>query len=113
MSNRLAAGRLRHRITIEAPQQTQDPETGEIVTSWVPVAENIAAAIEPLSAREFIAAQATQSRIQARIIIRFRSGLTADMRIVAQDGTVYDPAGFLPDLDSGRQYLTIPVSATC
>ena len=108
MADALKAGRLRHRITIEAPELVQDPTTGELAKSWVPVAENIAAAIEPLSARDFIAAQAIQSRISARITIRHRSGLRPDMRIVTPDGAIYSPKGFLPDPDSGREYLTIP-----
>lgn len=112
MNARLNAGRLRHQITIEAPQHTQDPQTGEIVTTWVPFASNVAAAIEPVSVREFVAAQAVQSRIQVRIVIRYRSGLAANMRIVGSDGTIYNPQGFLPDPDSGREYLTIPC-ATC
>lgn len=102
------AGRLRHRITIESPELVQNPVTGELVQSWVPVAQNIAAAIEPLSAREFIAAQATQSKITARIVIRYRAGLKPNMRIVASDGAIYNPQGFLPDLNSGREYITIP-----
>lgn len=112
MTTKLNAGRLRHRITIEAPIHEQNPTTGEVLTSWVPFAQNIAAAIEPLSVREFVAAQSNQSRIDARIVIRFRMGLNATMRIVTADGTIYNPKGFLPDPDSGREYLTIACS-TC
>lgn len=112
MNTRLNAGRLRHRVTIQVPQHTQDPQTGEMVTTWASFAENIAAAIEPVSVREFVAAQAVQSRIEVRIVIRYRSGLNAAMRLVGSDGTIYNPQGFLPDADSGREYLTIPCS-TC
>lgn len=112
MKKGLNAGRLRHRVTIEAPQHTQDPQTGEIVTTWASFASNVAAAIEPVSVREFVAAQAVQSRIEVRIVIRYRSGLTPNMRLVGPDGTIYQPQGFLPDANSGREYLSIPCS-TC
>ena len=59
--------------------------------------------------REFLAAQANQSQVVARMVIRYRDGLHAAMRIVHR-GKVYNPAGFLPDADSGLEYLTIPVT---
>lgn len=105
----MKAGRLRHRVDIEEQQYSQDPVTGEVTTTWVPVWWGVPAAIEPLSAREFIAAQAVQSQVTARIVIRFREGLTPTMRIV-HNGRVYNPAGWLPDPDSGRVYVTAPCS---
>lgn len=77
------------------------PSWSDIATVW--------AAIEPLSAREFIAASATQSQIDARIVIRYRAGLTPDMRII-HGAKIYNPHGFLADAESGLEYLTIPVS---
>ena len=105
----IAAGRLRHRIDIQQKQTAQDPVTGEQTDTWVTLWEKVPAAIEPLSAREFIAAQAMQSQITARIVIRYRAGLDATMRIL-HNGKIYNPAGFLPDMVSGLSYLTIPCS---
>jgi len=106
----LSAGKLRHRITIERKVQTRDATTGEFTNTWAPVCCGVPAAIEPLSARELIAAQTTGSEVVARITIRYRSGLDASMRI--RRGTViYNIAGILPDKESGLDYLTIPVSA--
>ena len=105
----IAAGRLRHRITIERPDRQQDRNTGEWIPRWVPAWEGVPAAIEPLSAREFIAAQAVQSEVTARIVIRYREGVTAAMRIV-HNGRIYNIHGVLPDPDSGRSYLTLPCS---
>ncbi len=105
----LNAGRLRHRVDIQSKQQVQDPVTGEMTVSWVTVWPRVPAAVEPLSAREFIAAQATQSQVVARITIRYRDGLDASMRILHK-GKIYNPAGWLPDKDSGLEYLTAPVS---
>ena len=50
----LRAGRLRHRVDIEEPVDTQDSVTGELVSAWVPVHTNLPAAIEPLSVRDFM-----------------------------------------------------------
>lgn len=105
----LSAGRLRHRVRIEKPTHTQDPITGEMVLSWDLVAEKVPAAIEPLSAREFIAAQAVQSQVTTRIVIRRRE-IDASMRIV-HGGKVYNIHGVLPDAVSGLEYVTLPCSA--
>jgi SPP1 family predicted phage head-tail adaptor len=103
----LAAGKLRHQIWIDRPVQTRD-ENGGYINSWEHITDvPLWAAIEPLSVREYIAAQATQSTITARITIRYRAGLTADMRILHGD-KIYNPAGFLADKDSGLEYMTIP-----
>lgn len=106
----LNAGDLRHRITIEEPKYGQDAQTGERSVSWRTFKADIAAAIAPLSARELVAGQAMQSKVVARITIRYLAGLTADMRIVHRD-TVYNIEGILPDPDSGLEWITIPVSA--
>lgn len=105
----IQAGRLRHRVSIQRRQETQDPETGEITHSWVDVWSSVPAEIVPLSAREFIAAQSTQSEVVARMTIRYRDGLNAKMRIVHK-GTPYNIAGILPDANSGLSYITIPLS---
>lgn len=105
----LAAGRLRHRVTIEQKVTARDPNTGAPITSWLPWAENIAAEVVPLSVKEFMAAQATQSAVSARITIRYRPGLLATMRITHR-GQVYNIAGALPDNASGLEYITLPVS---
>lgn len=106
MKAKLNAGRLNQRVRIEKPIITQDPDTGALVET-IQIIATVFASIEPLSAREFIAAQSTQSQITAKILMRYRTGLTADMRLVhVATGTVYNPAGFLPDPYTGRDWLT-------
>lgn len=104
----LAAGKLRHRVRIEDLVTAQD-SNGDIVQTWQNFADNVAAAIEPLSARELVQSQAVQSEVSARITIRWLPGVKATMRIV-QGLTVYRIHGVLGDKDSGREYLTLPVS---
>jgi SPP1 family predicted phage head-tail adaptor len=104
----LDAGRLRHRIRFEAPVITRGAG-GSQDLSWTLFA-TVWAAIEPLSARELIAAAQTQSNVIARIVIRYRADLLPEMRI-NHNGRIYNPAGYLPDKDSGLEYLTIPVTS--
>ena len=120
MSN-VEAGKLRHRVRIEQLESfldsngdvLQDPVTGAISREWVEVV-TVWAAIEPLSAREFIQSQATQSEVTARITIRYRDGLVPEMRLVhvrsSRPDVVYNPRGYLADKESGLEYVTIPVS---
>lgn len=75
----------------------------------VPGCESLAAEVRFMSAKEFMSARAMQSEIVARITIRYRDGLNPAMRIVHK-GNIYNPQGFLPDDDSGLEYLTIPVT---
>jgi SPP1 family predicted phage head-tail adaptor len=57
----IKAGRLRHRITIQERVLTQDSDLNAVY-DWQDVA-SVWAAIEPLSARELLAAQAAQSQV--------------------------------------------------
>lgn len=104
----MRAGSLRHRVTLQRKQQTQNPQTGALLTTWVTEAA-VWAAVAPLSAREFVAAQAVQSNASVHITVRYRPGITAAMRIL-HDGKVYGITGVLADKDSGREYLTLPCS---
>lgn len=61
----MRAGALRHRVTLQSPSGTRDA-VGERVTTWVNVAENVPADVEPIAGREELAAaqrQATSSHI--------------------------------------------------
>ena len=97
----LAAGRLRHRVSIEQylalldsnGEVLQDPDTGEVLMDWVALAE-VWAAIEPLSTREFFAAQSVQSKVSARIIIRYRPDIDAAMRL-RHNQKIYNIEGIL------------------
>jgi SPP1 family predicted phage head-tail adaptor len=105
----LKSGTLRHRVDIEQQVHAQNPQTGEMVTTWSVFAASIPASIEPLSAREFIQAAATQSSVTARVVIRYLPGVTAAMRV--RHGTqLYNIHGVLADKVSGQEYMTLPVS---
>jgi len=117
------AGRLRHRVRIEQREDIldsngdvwQDPETGATHQVWVEVG-TVWAAVEPVSAREFMQSRAMQAEMSARIVIRPPSEfeINATMRAVhtriGRPDVIYSIHGALPDLDSGLEYLTLPVS---
>jgi len=116
----IASGKLRHRIRIEEYADVLDSngepargDQGEFIKEWREVA-TVWAAIEPLSAREFIQSASMQSQVTARIVIRYRSGLDSAMRLVhlvnGAPNKIYNPQGFLSDKESGLEYLTIPCS---
>lgn len=102
----LEAGRLRHRVAIERIVIAQDPVTGAVTETWTEIAK-VWAAVEPLSAREFVQSAAGQSEVTARITIRTRDIMATD-RIIHR-GTVYNIRGVLADKDSGLEYITLPV----
>ena len=98
-------GKLRHRVTLQRNDETQDTTTGAMLPAWVDVA-SVWASVEPLSGREFVAAQAVQSNVSVRIVVRYRADITPAMRII-HAGRVHNIAGVLADKDSGREYLTL------
>lgn len=104
----LAAGKLRHKVLIQYPLTTQDPATGAMIVVWTDVA-SVWASVEPLSAREFIAASAEQSEVNGKVVIRRRDGIDATMRILYR-GLAYHILGVLTDPVSGLEYMTLPVS---
>lgn len=113
----IAAGRLRHRVRIERlipvldtdGEVIQDPNTGEVLREWLLLGEAWAA-VEPLSAREFIASQETQSKVEARIIVRRQDYIINAADRIVHGVRTYNVAGVLEDRDSGLEYVTLPVS---
>jgi len=71
--------KLRNRVTIQQNQPTINA-FGEETEEWVDFA-TVWASVEPLKGREFFAAQKENAETTVRIIIRYRSEFTADMRI--------------------------------
>lgn len=77
------AGKLRHRVTIQrlvagSPQQKA---SGEPDRSWSTYL-SVSASIEPVTGREPFLAQAIHAEVTHKIRIRYRTGITAEMRVV-------------------------------
>ncbi len=75
----MQAGKLRHRVMIEVPVETQGPD-GSVIRTWEPFA-TVWASIEPLAGKEYFAAEREQSDISHRIRMRFIGGITPRMRV--------------------------------
>ena len=89
----MRAGTLRTRVTIEhlvtgSPDKTA---IGETDAAWATYA-TVYAHIQPILGREFMAAEAVQSKVDTKIRVRYMpgvtAGITAKMRISA-GGTIY------------------------
>ena len=104
----IAAGRLRHRVTIEELVDTED-EMGGVKSTWTPVARDVPAEVVPISAREFLAGNQVNSNVVARVVIRKPSRIDASMRL-RHRGEIYNIEGVLADPNSGLEYVTLPVS---
>lgn len=95
----LAAGELRHRITIEHHVDLQD-EAGEPIEQWqdIPSQARVWAKREDLEGRELFQAQQINAQVATQFTIRWRTDVDARMRVVS-DGIAYhieavqDPEG--------------------
>jgi SPP1 family predicted phage head-tail adaptor len=76
----MRSGVLRHVVTIQQRSATQN-EIGEPVATWTDVV-TVRAWVQDLSGREMLAAQATQNPVNAKILIRRHTGITAAMRVI-------------------------------
>ncbi len=97
----MKAGKLRHRITIQEASERQD-STGAVVNTWVDRA-TIWAAVEPLSGRELVAAQALNAETSTRIRTRYWAGITPKMRASWGDH-IYDILSVV-ELESAQREL--------
>lgn len=96
----MRSGQLRHVVTIEAQTKSQD-STGSIVATWSDF-DQVRAAIEPISGREFFSASQIQSSVTTRIRIRHLAGVTPKMRVVHESDT-YDIEAVLSDPTGARE----------
>ena len=114
----IAAGRLRHYVTIQDPVEEQQAGTGDDgaveILDWSDTFANVPAEVDFGAAREYNAAAQLQAQITAVVMLRWRPGLHAKQRIryVGPGGREYlfNVAGALPDAGSGRTFVRIPVT---
>jgi|ERR1044071_4195540 SPP1 family predicted phage head-tail adaptor len=107
MSN-VAAGELRHRILLQSRVNTQDPGTGENYVSWLD-RKTVWAQVRFLSVNESIRAAAADSEAKGWVRIRYTPEIDATWRFVYR-GQNFNIIGPIPDLNSGREYLTLSFS---
>jgi SPP1 family predicted phage head-tail adaptor len=111
----LKAGDLRDRVTIQEPV-TSINSSGEQVTNWEEVTFSARgdgkfwASVNPMSARELLAAEAVKSEVKSRVVMRYNANVTAKMRLLI-DGVPHNIAGIIRDPETGMEWMTLPVSA--
>lgn len=77
----MRAGKLRHKVDIQYPTETQNTY-GEPEVTWTDLATGVWCQIQPLRGREFFESRQFNAEIDARIVMRHRSDVTAKMRIM-------------------------------
>ena len=103
-------GTLRHRILILQKDATTTDTDGYPTKTWEPLF-SAWAKVEPLAGREYFQAAAAQAQHQVRFTIRYRRGITADMRL-RWDSQDYEIKGPPIDLGGRRKWLQIMGEAT-
>ena len=103
----MKAGRLDQRVTVEQLVTIGD-SWGGTVEAWAPLM-TVWAEVSPLVGREYLAAQAAQSEVTARVTMRYRRGITAQDRVI-HDGTIYGIES-LVDVRSGHRELVLMCKA--
>lgn len=99
----MIAGKLRHRVELRKPLETVDA-MGQGVISYS-TEKTVYAQVEPLNGRELVDAQAANSVIDVKVIIRYYSGLTAKWQL--KHGThVYQIIALL-NLSAGKKDLKL------
>ena len=81
MAKSIDAGALRRRITIQKKSLKTDDYGDKTEGDWGDVC-SVWACIDAIGAREFWEAQAAHGELTHRVTIRYREGITADMRIL-------------------------------
>lgn len=74
-------GKLRERVTIQKPMQTDDLYGGKHDEEWEDV-KHVWAAIEPISANQVFFSQSLEHRVTHKVIIRTFDDLSSEMRLV-------------------------------
>lgn len=102
----IKAGKLDQRITLQQKSVTKN-SIGEESVTWSDLA-TVWAHVMPLRGNAYYAANQQQHVIDARFLIRERSGLSTDMRLI-WNGEYYDITNLIPGTD---QYSgTIEINA--
>ena len=63
-----------------------------------------------MSGKDLIAAQANQSKVVARLKIRYREDITTEMRIIYKDKVYGINSQALEDTNTGYEYVTFLLS---
>ena len=80
-------GRLRHRLKIYDKGTITRNGVSEEIPAYDALIATVWGAVEALSGREFLEANQVQADVTIRIVIRYRSGIRPEMRVVEGEHT--------------------------
>ena len=110
------AGRLRHRITLQALTRTTD-DFGGVSEVWTDAA-TLWASVEPLKGDEYFSATSTKAMpqavasVDARMWIRPRIGINPALNRVVHNGITYDIISVIGDNWGRNMQLMVKAKAT-
>lgn len=103
------ASELRHRVMIQKKGSERDPDGYPIPVGWDDY-KGLWAKVTHLSGKDLIAAQANQSKVVARLKLRYREDIDTTMRVVYKDKIYAIDSQALEDNSSGNEYITFLLS---
>lgn len=101
----MLAQRLRYKVSIQRRSTSINAYGENDSNNWIDFAVGVYASIEPFSAKEYMAANATQGEQLVRIIIRYLENVSNTMRVMWQAPTgtrYYDIKGVISDNEKNR-----------
>lgn len=101
----MRAGALRHLVTIQKPVTVKSG--GSATTEWEDFATNVRASIEQMKAFDKAQLNTIWPGADYTIGMRWRPGITGDMRIVGPDGAIYAILGQPNDIDGRHRELVL------
>lgn len=100
------AGQLRHRVTIESYNSGGRDENGfETPATWIEHSK-LWAKVTPLSSKDLLSAQAEQSEVTARMMVRYNTKIDTTMRVIWKGRTFAIDSEGLDDNEDSMTYTT-------
>lgn len=103
------ASELRHRVSIQVLGPDRDSDNYSIPVEWVEY-KKLWAKVTHLSGKDLIAAQANQSKVVARLKIRYREDINTEMSVIYKGKRYAIDSQALEDVGSGNEYITFLLS---
>ncbi|RKG31490.1 phage head closure protein [Acinetobacter tianfuensis] len=103
------AGELRHRIMVQHFTSGRDEDGYPIPEQWTDYVQ-LWAKVTHLSGKDLIAAQASQSKVIARLKIRYREDIDTTMRVIYKGKTYAIDSQALEDTNTGYESVTFLLS---
>ena len=103
----MRAGQLRHRIEVQALTRTRNATSGGFTEAWAEPGRQMWAHVRPLSAREFMEAQANQSDITHTVVIRYDTPLPSPKDRIRFRGRFLHIVSAITNMDERDRWLVM------